>query len=104
MTAREFADTVISLPVELQNEFFSAIKGNLSEADYMATVEHISVWGLFNRPAKYKAMKEAIKAVLFEDIYGHEYDEADYYGAKSLRGFEDFERSGYYASLPGVQK
>lgn len=104
MTANEFAATVAALPAAQQNEFFEILKDTFSEEDYIETVKRVSLESMFRSVGKYNAMKEAVKATLFEDIFGHEYDETDYYGAKSLRGAEDFERSGYYLSLPGIHK
>ena len=71
MTPTEFADTIIHLPADKQNEFFETLKGQLSEEDWLATVEFISVYGMFHSPAKYNAMKQAIGDTLCEEIFGH---------------------------------
>ena len=72
MTPREFADTIIHLPVEMQNEFFETLKNQLSEEDWLATVQFISLHGMFRHPGKYNAMKEAMMDVMFEEIFGHD--------------------------------
>lgn len=97
--AENFAWKVASMPAELQNKFFSAIKETLGEEDCQTVMKAISVMGLFRSPAKYNAMKEAVKATLIEELYGHEYNPDDYYHEK-----EDFNRTGYYAMLPGIHR
>ena len=77
MTAAEFAETIIHLPVEQQNAFFEALKDQLSEEDWLATVKFISVFGMFHSHAKYNAMKKAIKATLVEEFFGHPYEEPE---------------------------
>lgn len=77
MTAIEFADTIIHLPVEKQNEFFEILKGQLTEEDWLATVKFISLFGMFHSEAKYKAMKKAVLAQLVEEFYGHPYEEPE---------------------------
>ena len=74
MTAREFADIVIQLPVEQQNEFLASLKEIITDEEYKATATFISLWSMFNSPAKYNAMKEACKETLFEKFYGHKYE------------------------------
>ena len=77
MTPEEFAETIIHLPVEQQNAFFEILKDQLSEADWMATVQFISVFGMYRSPAKYYAMKNAVKSTLFEELFGHPYEEPE---------------------------
>lgn len=77
MTATEFAETIIHLPVEQQNAFFEALKGHLSEEDWLATVKYVSLHGMFRSPAKFNAMKNAVKATLFEELFGHPYEEPE---------------------------
>jgi hypothetical protein len=74
MTAKEFADIIIHLPVEQQNEFLASLKEMLTEEEYKATATFISLWSMFNSPAKYNAMKEACKEALVEKFYGHPYE------------------------------
>ena len=74
MTGREFADIVIRLPVEQQNEFLASLKEILTEEEYRATASFISLWSMFNSPAKYNAMKDACKETLVEQFYGHPYE------------------------------
>lgn len=73
-TPIDFAEAVIHLPSELQNEFFAVLKDQLSEEDWLATVRFVSTEGLFRSVAKYKAMKEAVKAQVIEEFYGHPYE------------------------------
>lgn len=74
MTAMEFADIVIRIPVEQQNEFLASLKEILTEEEYKATVAFISLWSMFNSHAKYNAMKEVCKETLVEKFYGHPYE------------------------------
>lgn len=69
MTAIEFADTIIQLPVNKQNEFFDVLKDYLSKEDWMTTVKAISLHGLFHNPEKYEALKKAICAALVEELF-----------------------------------
>lgn len=71
MKPMEFAEMVVGMPVEKQNEFFENLKEELSEEDWNTTVKFISLVGMFKSPAKYEAMKKAICDVLCEEIYGH---------------------------------
>lgn len=68
MTMAEFANTVTNLPAEKQNEFFKSLKDVLSEEEWNATVQFISLFGMFKSPAKYKAMRTAI----CEEMFGME--------------------------------
>lgn len=77
MSHTEFADIIIHLPAEQQNAFFEALKGELSEEEWLATVKWVSVYGMFKSPAKYNAMKKAVKAALVEELYGHPYEEPE---------------------------
>ena len=65
MTPTEFLDTVSNLPAEQQNAFFEAIKDQLTEKEWLATVQCISLFGMFKSPAKYKAMRSALCEALF---------------------------------------
>lgn len=73
-TPNDFAEAVIHLPVDLQNELFAVLKEELSEEDWMTTVKFISTQSLFRSEAKYKAMKKAVKATLIEELFGHPYE------------------------------
>lgn len=77
MNEREFADTIISMPTEKQNEFFEALKGQLPEEDRIAVMKYISLWGMYNNPAKYNAMKNAVLDMLCEEFYGHPHEEPE---------------------------
>lgn len=70
MTAKEFTDIVIHLPIEQQNEFLVSLKEILSEEEYKTTAAFIGLWSMFNSTAKYNAMKKACKETLFEKFYG----------------------------------
>ena len=77
MTPNEFAETIIHLPVEQQNAFFEILKDQLSEEDWMATVQFISLNGMYRSPAKFNALKKAVEAQLVEEFYGHPYEEPE---------------------------
>ena len=68
MTIVEFANTVTNLPAEKQNEFFNSLKDVLSEEELNATIQFISLFGMFTNPMKYKAMRTA----LCEEMFGME--------------------------------
>lgn len=70
-----FAETIIHLPVEQQNAFFEALKDHLSEEDWLATVQFISLFGMYRSPAKFYAMKNAVKETIIEELFGHPYEE-----------------------------
>ena len=80
MTPNEFAETIIHLPVEQQNAFFETLKDQFSEEDWLATVKFISVFGMYHSPAKYNAMKKAVKETLTEELFGHPYEEPEHKG------------------------
>ena len=65
MTIAEFARTVNGMTAEKQNEFFNKLKNELSEEDWNATVQFISIFGLLTNPAKYKAVRTAFCEELF---------------------------------------
>lgn len=65
MTTTEFLDTVSNLPAEQQNAFIEAIKSQLTEEEWLATVKCISLFGMFKSTAKYKAMRSALCEALF---------------------------------------
>lgn len=67
----EFAETIIKLPIEKQNEFFKKLKSELSAEDWNATVKFISLYSMFKSPVKYEAVKNAVCDTLCEDIFGH---------------------------------
>lgn len=71
MTPFEFAETVIKMPVEKQNDFFEKLKGELAEEDWQTVVKFIGLFGMFKSPVKYEAMKNAVCDTLCEEIYGH---------------------------------
>ena len=77
MTPNEFAETILRLPVEKQNAFFETLKDQLPEEDWLATVKFISLLGMYLNPAKYNAMKNAVKATLVEELFGHPYEEPE---------------------------
>lgn len=67
----KFASMIISMSPEIQNEFFEKLKSELNEEDWLTVAKFISLWSMYNNPAKYKAMKKAIGDMLCEEIYGH---------------------------------
>ena len=71
MTAFKFAQTIPQLPVAQQNAFLARIKENLSEEEYTATATFLSLFGMFQNPEKYEAMKNAVCEMVFEELYGH---------------------------------
>jgi hypothetical protein len=71
MNPMEFAEKIIGMPVEKQNEFFEVLRGELSEEDWKTAVSFISLFGMFKSPAKYEAMKNAVCDQLCEEFYGH---------------------------------
>lgn len=71
MNTVEFAEKVLSMPIENQNAFFERLKSELSEEDLKTTEMFISLVGMFKSPAKYEAMKKAVCDQLCEEIYGH---------------------------------
>jgi hypothetical protein len=73
----EFAEMIIKMPVENQNEFFEALKGELSEEDWNTIVKFISLFSMFKSPAKYEAMKKAVGDTLSEEIFGHTVEQKD---------------------------
>lgn len=77
MTHLEFADTIIRLSDEQQNAFFEALKERLSEEDWITTAQFISLWGMYNNPEKFEAMKNAVKSALVEELFGHPYEEPE---------------------------
>ena len=76
MTTFEFAETVIKLPAEKQNEFFENLKGKLSEEDWNVTVKFIALFKMFKNPVKYEAMKNAVCDTLCEEFFGHTVEKA----------------------------
>lgn len=66
-----FAEMIIKMPVEKQNEFFERLKSELSEEDWNTTVKFISLFSMFKSPAKYNAMKNAVCDTLSEEFFGH---------------------------------
>ena len=71
MNTFEFAETIIKMPVDMQNEFFAKLKEELSEDDWKTTVQFVGLYGMFKSPAKYNAMKNAICDTLCEGLCGH---------------------------------
>lgn len=71
MKPMEFAEAIIKLPVDKQNDFFERIKNELSEEDWGAVVKFISLFGMFKSPTKYEAMKNAVCDAVCEDVFGH---------------------------------
>lgn len=71
MNPMEFAEIIINLSPEQQNEFFENLKEQLSEEDWKTTVKFISLYGMFKNPEKFEAMKNAVCDMLCENIYGH---------------------------------
>ena len=71
MNPMEFAETIIKMPTEKQNEFFENLKSQLSEEDLQTVMGFISLHSVFINPAKYNAMKNAVRDALCEEIYGH---------------------------------
>ena len=77
MKPMEFAEMIIKMPAEKQNEFFDNLKGLLSEEDLQTVMNFISLWGMFKNPKKYEAMKKAVCDQLCEEFYGHTVDRAE---------------------------
>lgn len=71
MKTLEFADMVLTMPIEKQNEFFERLKKELSEEEWEATRKFISLYSMLKHPAKYEAIKNSICDQLCEEIYGH---------------------------------
>lgn len=71
MKAMEFAEAIVKMPVEMQNEFFAKLKKELSYEEWKATAEFIGVYNMFKHPAKLEAIKNAICDQLCEEFYGH---------------------------------
>ena len=77
MNPMEFAGKIISLPAEMQNEFFENLKSELSEEDWNTMVRFISLFSMFKSPAKYEAVKKAVCDTLCEEIFGHTVEKAN---------------------------
>ena len=58
------------MPADKQNAFFERLKVELAEADWLAVVKFVSLYGMFKSPAKYEAMKNAACDTVCEDIFG----------------------------------
>lgn len=71
MTHIEFADTITNLTAYQQNAFFEALKGQLSEEDWLATVKYISLHGMLHNPEKYNALKKAMAHTMYERLVAH---------------------------------
>lgn len=71
MTALEFAKTVAQLPPEQQNEFLASLKDILTEDEYNATAQFISLLAIYNNPAKYHALKNSVRDMMLEKYFGH---------------------------------
>lgn len=71
MTAMDFANAIVALPAEEQNACFEALKGVLSEKDYNTTVQFIALHGMFTNPAKYYAMREAVKEMIVAEFFAN---------------------------------
>lgn len=71
MTAFEFAKTVCELPAEQQNELLANLKEVLTEDEYTATAQFISLLGIYHNPAKYHALKNAVRDMMLEKYFGH---------------------------------
>ena len=71
MTAIEFAQTVTQLPADQQNALLARLKEVLTEDEYTATASFLSLHGMFSNPEKYKAMKNAVREMVCEEIFGH---------------------------------
>lgn len=67
----EFAETIVNMPAEAQNEFFKKLKTELNEEEWTATVKFVGLFCMFKSPAKYEAIKTAVCETLCEDIFGH---------------------------------
>ena len=77
MTAMEFAQTVAQLPTEQQNALLARLRDELTEDEYNTTAAFIALYGMFSSPAKYNAMKKAVKAQFVEELFGHPYEEPE---------------------------
>lgn len=77
MTANEFAEIVIHLPTEQQNELLASLKEVLTEDEYKATATFISLHSIYRSHAKYNALKNAVKAQMVEELFGHPWEEPE---------------------------
>lgn len=71
MTHIEFAKTFTQLPTDKQNALLANLKEVLTEDEYKTTASFLSLFGMFSNPEKYEAMKNAVREMVCEDIFGH---------------------------------
>ena len=71
MKPMEFAEKIIGMPTEMQNDFFERLKTELNEKDLQTVMSFISLLSMFKSPAKYEAIKNAVCDTLCEEFYGH---------------------------------
>lgn len=71
MTPTQFAETVSRLTPEQQSTFFENLKTELNEEEWRTVVQFIGLFNMFKSPAKYEAVKNAVRDTLCEEIYGH---------------------------------
>lgn len=77
MTAMEFAQTVARLPVEQQNAFLARLRNELTEDEYKTTAQFIALFAMYHNPAKYHAMKNAVRDMMLEKYFGHPHEGAE---------------------------
>ena len=71
MTATEFAQTFTQLPTDQQNALLANLKEVLSEDEYKTTASFLSLFGMFQNPEKYEAMKNAVREKVCENLFAH---------------------------------
>lgn len=71
MTATEFAQTFTQLPTDQQNALLANLKEVLTEDEYKATASFLSLFGMFQNPEKYEAMKNAVREKVCENLFGN---------------------------------
>ena len=65
MTPIEFAQEVLKLPPESQDEFFLALREILPDTEWMASVAYVRLLDLFTDQHKYKSLRSALAIELF---------------------------------------
>lgn len=65
MTPTEFAQEVLRLTPEAQDEFFRSLRDVLPETEWMAAVAYVRLLDLFTDQQKYKSLRSALAVALF---------------------------------------
>ena len=77
MTPTEFALTVCKLSADDQNKFYDALREQLTDEEVSTVSQFVNMTAMFHNPAKYKAMKNAVRDALCEEFYGHPCEESE---------------------------